>query len=75
MNQDMQLGRKLVDLFYPLVELTIFNAEGSIQEILNAFSTLKEDQTCDLKDCQIGTPFPGVTRSRTKRPLFNLSYL
>src|SRR3990167_7695206 len=58
MDQDApQLARKLVDLFYPLVELTVFNAEGTIEEIFNAFSTLKEDQTCDFKDCQIGAPF------------------
>lgn len=57
MNQDTQLACKLVDLFYPLVELTIFNAEGTVQEIFNAFSNLKEDQACDLNDCQIGTPF------------------
>ena len=57
MDQDMQLARKLVDLFYPLVELTVFTAEGTIEEIFNAFSTLKEDQACDFKDCQIGAPF------------------
>lgn len=57
MNQGVELARKLVDLFYPLVELTVFNAEGTVQEIFNAFSTLKEDQASDLKDCQIGTPF------------------
>jgi len=58
MDQDMpQLARKLVDLFYPLVELTVFNAEGTIEEIFNAFSTLKEDQACDFKNCQIGDPF------------------
>ena len=49
MDQDIQLARKLVDLFYPLVELTVFNAEGTIEEIFNAFSTLKEDQDCDFK--------------------------
>ena len=58
MDQDTpQLARKLVDLFYPLVELTVFNAEGTIEEIFNAFSTLKEDQACDFKDSQIGAPF------------------
>lgn len=56
-DHNIQLAHRLVDLFYPLVELTIFNAEGTIQEVLNAFSTLKEDQACDLKDCQTGTPF------------------
>jgi PhzF family phenazine biosynthesis protein len=53
MNQDF--ASKLVDLFYPLIELTIFKAEGKIEEVFNAFSTLKEDQ--DLNDHQIGTPF------------------
>lgn len=57
MNQSIELARKLVDLFYPLVELTVFNAEGTMQEIFNAFSTLKEDQVCVLKDCEIGSPF------------------
>ena len=38
-DHNIQLGRHLVDLFYPLVELTLFDAEGSIQEIFNAFST------------------------------------
>lgn len=53
-----ELVRTLVDLFYPLVELTLFDTEGSIQEILNAFSTLKEDQAFDVKNGQTGTPFP-----------------
>jgi trans-2,3-dihydro-3-hydroxyanthranilate isomerase len=53
-----QLVRSLVDLFYPLVELTLLDAKGSIQEIFNAFSTLKEDQECDVKNCQTGKPFP-----------------
>lgn len=51
------LARQLVDLFYPLVELTAFDAEGSIKEISNAFSTLREDQDCDFNHCEIGTPF------------------
>lgn len=57
MNQDTQLAHKLVDLFYPLVEVTVFDAEGTMQEIFNAFSTLKEDQACDLKNCLIGSSF------------------
>ncbi len=57
MNQGIELARKLVDLFYPLVEMTVFNPEGSIQEVFNAFSTLKEDQAFDLKECQIDSPF------------------
>lgn len=57
-KQHIQLARNLVDLFYPLVELTLFDAEGSIQEIFNAFSTLKEDQECDVKNVQTISPFP-----------------
>ncbi|MFI5343340.1 MAG: PhzF family phenazine biosynthesis isomerase [Chlamydiales bacterium] len=56
-DHNIQLARHLVDLFYPLVESTLFDAEGSIQEILNAFSTLKEDQTCDVKNFQASKPF------------------
>jgi len=55
---NIQLARHLVDLFYPLVELTLFDAEGSIQEIFNAFSTLKEDQACDVKKFQTHGLFP-----------------
>lgn len=51
------IERSLVDLFYPLVELTVFDAEGAIKEIFNAFSARKEDQECDLKNSRIGTPF------------------
>lgn len=43
--------KPLVDLFYPLVELTVFDEKGKIQDIFNAFSTLKEDQECDLSRC------------------------
>lgn len=57
MKINLELARSLVDLFYPLVEMTHFDAEGSILEILNAFSTLKEDQECDVENCQIGAPF------------------
>lgn len=59
MNVDhyIQLAHRLVELFYPLVEGTLFDAEGSIQEILNAFSTLKEDQACDVKCFQTTVPF------------------
>ena len=39
-----QLARGLVDLFYPLVEVALYNGEGLIQEIFNSFSTIKEDQ-------------------------------
>lgn len=52
-----ELAHHLVGLFYPLVELTRFDAEGSVQEIFNAFSTLKEDQLCDVKNFQSSHPF------------------
>lgn len=52
MNQEIQLACKAVDLFYPLVELTIFDAAGAIKEVHNAFSTLREDQALDLKGSQ-----------------------
>ena len=58
LQEDVKLARSLVDLFYPLVELTRFNAEGIVQEIFNAFSTLKEDQECDVKNIQMSNPFP-----------------
>jgi len=56
-EHNIQLARQLVDLFYPLVELTLLDGEGLIEEILNAFSTLKEDQTCDVKSFQANKPF------------------
>ncbi len=52
-----QLARSLVDLFYPLVEATLYNAKGSIQEIFNAFSTIKEDQEFDVQNCHTNTVF------------------
>jgi hypothetical protein len=55
--EDVPLAKKLVDLLYPLVELTLFDEKGSITEVLNAFSTLKEDQACDFKNLRMGTPF------------------
>lgn len=57
-STQIQLARSLVDLFYPLVELTLFDHKGSLQEIFNAFSTLKEDQECDIRNCPLGKPFP-----------------
>lgn len=59
MNTDLNipLARQLVDLFYPLVELTVLDDKGSIQEILNAFSTLKEDQEFDAKNFQSSNRF------------------
>lgn len=56
-DRNIQLAHQLVDLFYPLVEATVFNAEGSIQEILNAFSNLKEDQAYEIKNYNNSTPF------------------
>lgn len=53
----IELARQIVDLFYPLVELTLFDKEGKVQDIFNAFSTLKEDQTYDVKHIQIGKVF------------------
>lgn len=50
-------ARGLVDLFYPLVEATLYNADGLIQEIFNAFSTIKEDQEFDIQNCQVNTTF------------------
>jgi trans-2,3-dihydro-3-hydroxyanthranilate isomerase len=57
-DHNIQLARHLVDLFYPLVELTLFDGEGLIKEIFNAFSTLKEDQSCDVKNFQTSNAFP-----------------
>ncbi len=56
-EEQIQLARHLVDLFYPLVEVTLFDAKGSIQEIINAFSTLKEDQACDVENSKHSAPF------------------
>jgi len=56
-DHNIQLAHRLIDLFYPLVEATVLDAEGAIQEILNAFSNLKEDQACDIKNFQSSHPF------------------
>ena len=56
-DRNIQLAHQLVDLFYPLVEATVFNAEGAIQEILNAFSNLKEDQAYEIKNYKNSNPF------------------
>lgn len=53
----IQLSRRLVDLFYPLVEWTLFDERGQIQEILNPFSSLKEDQEWESKNSDIATSF------------------
>lgn len=58
MRLNKELARGLVDLFYPLVELTVLDVNGSIEEVFNPFSSLKEDQDCDRKNLQITTPFP-----------------
>ncbi len=50
MEHYKHLAQGLVDLFYPLVECSIFDMEGRIQEILNAFSKIKEDQDYDLNN-------------------------
>lgn len=57
LEENISLARHLVDLFYPMVELTHFDSEGAVKEIYNAFSTLKEDQECDVKNSQIGAPY------------------
>ena len=57
LEQYAKLARGLVDLFYPMVESTLFNEDGSIHEIFNAFSTIKEDQACDVQNCQTNAPF------------------
>jgi PhzF family phenazine biosynthesis protein len=57
-DHHIRLAQRLVDLFYPLVESTLFDAEGSVQEILNPFSNLKEDQAGDFKNFQTNNPFP-----------------
>lgn len=51
------LAQGLVNLFYPLVECTLMDREGKIQEIFNSFSAVKEDQLCDLKNTPVHTPF------------------
>ncbi len=43
MKNYRDLAQSLVSLFYPLVECSLIDMEGSIQEIFNAFSTVKED--------------------------------
>ncbi|MFA6914908.1 MAG: PhzF family phenazine biosynthesis isomerase [Parachlamydiales bacterium] len=39
-----QLIRAIVNLFFPLVEATFFNAKDGAEEIINSFSSHKEDQ-------------------------------
>lgn len=45
-----RLAQSLVNLFYPLVECSVLDVKGNLQEIFNPFSSIKEDQECDLKD-------------------------
>jgi PhzF family phenazine biosynthesis protein len=54
----VEFARSLMEMFYPLVELTLFDQKGVIQEVFNAFSTLKQDQGCDVINCQMGSYFP-----------------
>lgn len=53
----LHLARSLAELFYPLVELTLLDLNGAAKEVFNSFSTLKEDQTCDLNSCQVEVSF------------------
>src|ERR1700733_537474 len=70
MENQYTLARGLVDLFYPLVEATLYNAKGEIQEIFNAFSTIKEDQECDVQNCQANAIFSELLISgRTVRSI------
>ncbi len=39
-----QLAQTLVDFFYPLLEVSLFSHKGEIVEVLNPFSSVKEDQ-------------------------------
>jgi len=57
------LARSLVDFFYPLVEATLFTNEGEIVEILNPFSSLKEDQTSELEVLKKGGSCHEVLKS------------
>lgn len=57
MDDNLNLARQLVDLFYPLVESTLFDIEGTVREIFNPFSPIKEDQTCDVANLQANQPF------------------
>lgn len=69
-EQNIQWAKGVMDLFYPLVEVTLFDAEGSFLEIFNAFSMLKEDQGCDVKNVQTGVPFPeSLASGRSVRSL------
>lgn len=72
MQSQIEFARKLVELFYPLVEMTLFDEKGSIIEIANAFSSRKEDQECDFNKSQKESPFPELLAiGRTVRTLIS----
>lgn len=65
-----QMAKGLVNLFYPLVELTLFDENGNVSESLNAFSNLKEDLNINLQDLQSGSPYPELlANGKTVRSL------
>ncbi len=43
------LAQSLVDFFYPLLEASLFTRKGELVEILNPFSSLREDQGSELQ--------------------------
>lgn len=51
------LAQSLVSLFYPLIECSLLDLNGNIQEIFNPFSSIKEDQVSDLKDLVVEETF------------------
>lgn len=63
MEPNKHLAQGLVDLFYPLVECTLLDRVGSIQEVFNAFSNIKEDQECDLSNFLFNKTFSELLRT------------
>lgn len=57
MKTDQNLAQSLVSLFYPLVECSLLDLKGDITEIFNPFSTIKEDQKCDLGNFHMNEVF------------------
>lgn len=57
MEHYKNLAQSLVNLFYPLVECSLLDLEGNIQEVFNPISTIKEDQKCDVKGYATQEPF------------------
>ncbi|MBS0656461.1 MAG: PhzF family phenazine biosynthesis isomerase [Verrucomicrobia bacterium] len=53
----IKLAKGLVELFYPLVEASLFDAAGHMQDSFNTFSTSKEDQALDVASNQVNSPF------------------